>query len=221
MKNRIKDKLRSQTGASITYALLIFLVCAVVGSAVLVAGTTAAGRMSKVAENDQRYYAVTSAARLLIDLIDDQTATIVEKDIEGTTPPKSYYYLDSNGEEKPINGGNSIPVLAAYQLMSNPGTANTLTLSTGKEELNVVITCSIEADKTKPQYGEMKIGISKTTGTSPKERTYSMRLVFNLDNSKVEDEIKDAEGKTTKITTSTYTWHLRDIQVLGSGVARE
>ena len=30
----------------ITYALLIFLVCAVVGSAVLVAGTAASGRMS-------------------------------------------------------------------------------------------------------------------------------------------------------------------------------
>ena len=68
--HKLKQKLKSQTGASITFALLLFLVCAVVGSAVLVAGTAAAGRMSKVAEMDQRYYAVNSAARLLVDLME-------------------------------------------------------------------------------------------------------------------------------------------------------
>ncbi len=67
--NVIKRKLNSERGASITWALLIFLVCAVVGSAVLVAGTTASGRMSKLAENDQRYYAVTSSAGLLRDIL--------------------------------------------------------------------------------------------------------------------------------------------------------
>ena len=65
----IKRKLKSDRGASITWALLIFLVCTVVGSAVLVAGTAAAGRMSKLPENDQRYYAVTSAAGLLRDAL--------------------------------------------------------------------------------------------------------------------------------------------------------
>ena len=68
--HKLKQKLKSQTGASITFALLLFLVCAVVGSTVLVAGTAAAGRMSKVAEMDQRYYAVNSAARLLVDLME-------------------------------------------------------------------------------------------------------------------------------------------------------
>ncbi len=73
----IKKKLNSQRGASLTFALLLFLVCAVVGSVVLVAGTAASGRMSKVAEMDQRYYSVNSAARLLIDMIDDETVMII------------------------------------------------------------------------------------------------------------------------------------------------
>lgn len=72
MDRTIRQKLRSQRGASISFALLLFLVCAVVGSVVLVAGTTAAGRISQVAEADQRYYSVTSAAELL------------RKEIEGT-----------------------------------------------------------------------------------------------------------------------------------------
>ena len=65
--NVIRNKLRSSRGASITYALLIFLVCAVVSAVVIVAATTSSGRMSELAAMDQRYYAVTSAAELLKD----------------------------------------------------------------------------------------------------------------------------------------------------------
>ena len=61
----IKKKLGSQRGASITFALLIFLVCAVVGSVVLAAGTAASGRLAELAEYEQRYHAVNSAAELL------------------------------------------------------------------------------------------------------------------------------------------------------------
>ena len=71
----IKNKIRSRRGASLTFALLLFLVCAVVGSVVLVAGTAASGRMSQIAEMDQRYYSVNSAARLLIDTIDGEEIT--------------------------------------------------------------------------------------------------------------------------------------------------
>ena len=75
--NQIKRKLRSRRGASITFALLIFLVCAVVSVAVVVAGSAAAGRMSQRAETDQRYYAVTSAAELLCDDFKGKTVTVV------------------------------------------------------------------------------------------------------------------------------------------------
>ena len=61
----IRRKLKSQAGASITFALLLFLVCTVVASVVLTAGTAASGRLSKMAEMDQRYYSVSSAVELL------------------------------------------------------------------------------------------------------------------------------------------------------------
>lgn len=78
MKNGIMKKLRSDTGASITFGLLLFLVCAVVSSVVLAAATAAAGRMSRTPENDQRYYSVTSAAGLLKNMIDGETVSVVE-----------------------------------------------------------------------------------------------------------------------------------------------
>ena len=69
----IQKKIRS-------FALLLFLVCAVLSSVVIVAATSASGRISKLAETDQRYYAVTSAAELIADLL-DEPVTIVKKEI--------------------------------------------------------------------------------------------------------------------------------------------
>ncbi len=79
MKNRILDKLRSRTGASISFALLLFLVCAVLCSVILTAATTASGRMSNMAETDQRYYAVTSAAELMKDVFEEHPTVSVVK----------------------------------------------------------------------------------------------------------------------------------------------
>ena len=84
----IKKKLRSQYGASITFALLLFLVCAALCSVIIVAATSSAGRMSKLAETDQRYYAVTSAADLITELL-KEPVTIVQREeikkVEKTT----------------------------------------------------------------------------------------------------------------------------------------
>ena len=74
--NAMKNKIKSQRGASITFALLLFLVCAVVSGIVIVAATAASGRMDQIAESDQRYYAVTSAAELLKDALDGKTVTV-------------------------------------------------------------------------------------------------------------------------------------------------
>lgn len=79
MKNKILNKLRSKDGASITFALLLFLVCAVLCSVILAAATAAAGRLSKLPEADQRYYAVASAAKLLRDVFKEEPTVSVVK----------------------------------------------------------------------------------------------------------------------------------------------
>lgn len=66
----IHRKLKSRAGASITFALLIFLVCAVVSGVVIVAASTAGGRISGVQETDQRYYAAVATAETLRDIFD-------------------------------------------------------------------------------------------------------------------------------------------------------
>ncbi len=83
--SRVEKKLKSERGASITFALLLFLVCAVVSSIVIVAATAASGRMSKLAEMDQRYYSVTSAVKLLEDTLDGQSVIVKRSEKTNTT----------------------------------------------------------------------------------------------------------------------------------------
>ncbi len=91
---RIRRKLNSRKGASITFALLLFLVCAVLSSVIIVAATAASGRMSKIAESDQRYYAVTSAAEFLKDIIENDTNNVYL--VTATTTTKTEKF-DSDG----------------------------------------------------------------------------------------------------------------------------
>lgn len=85
--NRLNRKLRSRSGASITLALLFFLICAVLCSVIIAAATAAAGRMAQAAEMDQRYYAVTSAGELMKDLIHQKRVTIVKVTTSSATTP--------------------------------------------------------------------------------------------------------------------------------------
>ncbi len=105
--NRIKNKLRSRTGASITFALLLFLVCAVLCSVILSAATAASGRMAGIAQTDQRYYAVTSACEMMRDMVggEDSAVTVVKK----TTTKSTTKYVDGA-----VNGSSVTETTNAY-----------------------------------------------------------------------------------------------------------
>lgn len=85
LSDTIKNKITRRDGASITFALLLFLVCSVICSVVLTAATAASGRFSRLAKNDQRYYAVTSAAGLLEQMLLEEPASIVQVTTSSTT----------------------------------------------------------------------------------------------------------------------------------------
>ena len=72
----MSDKLHSQKGVSILFALLLLLVCVCVGSVVLAAGTAAAGRHAVQASNDSRYYSVLSASDTLKYLLMTKPVTL-------------------------------------------------------------------------------------------------------------------------------------------------
>ena len=133
-------KLKSENGASISFALLLFLVCATAGAVVLAAGTAAAGRLSQMVNMDTRYYSASSAATLLVDEIAGkkveikksleekvEETTTYDKDGKQTEHKKEYtlkYETNVNGtieklevtgtDERPESKGSSISVSSSF-----------------------------------------------------------------------------------------------------------
>lgn len=66
-------KRNTRRGASVVLALVIFLMCALGGASVLVMASANAGRYSHTDEQD--YYSVSSAALLVVDMLDGLTYT--------------------------------------------------------------------------------------------------------------------------------------------------
>lgn len=97
----IQRKLRSRKGASISYALLLFLVCAAAGSVVLAAAAAAAGRLSGLAEADQRYYSVTSAAELLKEKYDGAGVKAVKTETKEVITTYSFEGGETGSTETP------------------------------------------------------------------------------------------------------------------------
>ncbi len=214
--HKLKQKLKSQTGASITFALLLFLVCAVVGSAVLVAGTAAAGRMSKIAEMDQRYYAVNSAARLLVETIEKETVTAVKTKATATNGSGAENNSESGGSSGTANTSDdklSFPRDAAKKLGFLDGTGVSLPVTTkymlSEKENNTEVKKSIETTITETVYpdGSMIFEVSKGKGTD----YYALKLTFELDK---QETTELNLQKNTETTTTILDWRLSDIETV-------
>ena len=113
MGGNVLKKLRSSKGASLTFALLAFLICAAVSAVLLAAGMAASGRLSKLTESDRRYYAVTSAAQLFCDSLKGQEFTIIRTQETETDPGVKYYKTEAGD----ISGG---AVEATYFRTADP-----------------------------------------------------------------------------------------------------
>lgn len=71
-----KRMLGSQSGASFALALLLFLVCVLLTSAIIAASSAAVGHQAQLGKMEQRYYSVTSAARLIEELFTNEEVKV-------------------------------------------------------------------------------------------------------------------------------------------------
>lgn len=113
MIQEIKKKLKSQTGASISFALLLFLVCAIIGNIVLNAGTLSTSKIIDRAAMDKRYYEVTSAAEFLKDKFEGEDNVVEIERTRNKISENNYTY--SFGCNR--NGEDDLPALFAKALL--------------------------------------------------------------------------------------------------------
>lgn len=188
----MRAKLKDQRGASITYALLIFLICAVASSIIIVASSAAAGRMANVPRSDRRYYAVTSAAGLLKGEIDGKTVVVTKKVTKGA---------EDSGSDKvdyTPNEPDSVLTDATLKLVKGETAQTNYTLTaTGYEALN----CGI---KQKIENGLLVYTITNNG--------YTLEIVFGSNMKESTREI----GTGVTQTTSTVQWKFHSMQKMVS-----
>ena len=224
--NRMLDKLRSGRGASITFALLLFLVCAVLSTVIITTASTAAGRMSNMAEADQRYYSVTSACELLKGLLDGKTVSIVN--VTGGTNAGTYLVPDMGAEQASVNYANvkykiedgnaaiikeSITNKTAYTRYN--GGSNNGTIAGQKITIS-----GADLEDTQPDVqeamdsaGKITITVSKASGVNT--NPFSIKMVFSLDQKEISGtKTIGTDTITTKATS--YTWYLRSMNVVSA-----
>lgn len=114
-KEKIRNKIRSESGASLAAALLFFIVCAVVGSIIIAAAMSSAGRMSGIISADNQRYALESARSLI-----EETMLSDPEDSE-TDPMKRSYYenvsdVDSDSSPTKILNPESAPITSLNQM---------------------------------------------------------------------------------------------------------
>lgn len=95
IRNQYRQKIQSESGASLAAALLFFIVCAVVGSIIIAAAMSSAGRMSGITSADNQHYALESARSLIEDTMmsdpeDETTWYLNENDILSGTGTDAY-----------------------------------------------------------------------------------------------------------------------------------
>lgn len=187
--NSLRKKLTSQSGASITYALLLFLVCAVVSSVVLAAGTAASGRMSQSVESDQRYYSVTSAAEYLKKQLDGKS-WIQRTDDEGS------FTLDGGVEDMSLLNAFSVAIVDGGTL---PGNLQNLQIkASGHPELAVDISASLDGDRL----------ILALSNQDTSKGTYTLEMVFSID---VQPERTGKDAASRDVTVKQVNWSLHSI----------
>ncbi len=179
--NAIKNKIRSREGASISFALLAFLVCAVISSVVIVAGSTAAGRMSQIAQSDQRYYAVNSAAGLLQSTLDGKVVSRIAK----TKKTVQYYSTGAEPSDSgpvAVDGYPKFYTVDVSKTETEPETSITDPQSYSiLTDAAYILTYEGEPGKTYPNLRHLTLSASATPGEDSEVTAESLSSALAVD----------------------------------------
>ncbi len=106
---RAAEKLKSHSGATILFALLVFMLCILAGTGALTAAAANSGRYTHLKEDQQQYLSVSSAANLLKTELSGKTFTAKVRVTEEVTSDSSGATTTKRTAEwvAPAGGGNS------------------------------------------------------------------------------------------------------------------
>jgi len=220
--NAMKNKIKSQRGASITFALLLFLVCAVVSIVVVVAGSAAAGRMSQRAEADQRYYAVTSAVELLCNDFKGMKVKVeYSKKPSDTSVPKNAItvrkiFSENDPLEQDVKENYAVLAEASSQLVSMIANSSDtlddimLNLTATSGPTGAALDCTIKERIKKDGRVIFEVSNANMAGAT-KQNTYTLQVTFEANISQSSSQYMNGDKTMEKVTT-TLVWSVNSIK---------
>lgn len=203
-KERIRNKIRSESGASLAAALLFFIVCAVVGSIIIAAAMSSAGRMSGITSADNQRYALESARSLI-----EETMLSDPEDSETDPMRRSYYEnvsdvdLDSsptkipNLETTQITSLNQMKLQMAENLytqywsevkttwnenstQSSVSGDNSGDKGVGKKAVGWTPSGTVKAQQKTVTFDKLTTALGEVAGFVPVTATFTMRPDFSI-----------------------------------------
>lgn len=228
-KEKIRNKIRSESGASLAAALLFFIVCAVVGSIIIAAAMSSAGRMSGITSADNQRYALESARSLI-----EETMLSDPEDSE-TDPMKRSFYenvsdVDSESPTKILNLGtmqiaslNQMKLQMAESLytqywsevkttwnenstQSSVSGDNSGDKGVGKKAVGWTPSGTVKAQQKTVTFDKLTTGAgNKAAGFVPVIATFTMRPDFSiLVELQAAASAQNGEGTSSAGTANTY-----------------
>lgn len=203
-KEKIRNKIRSESGASLAAALLFFIVCAVVGSIIIAAAMSSAGRMSGITSADNQRYALESARSLI-----EETMLSDPEDSETDPMRRSYYEnvsdvdLDSsptkipNLETTQITSLNQMKLQMAENLytqywsevkttwnenstQSSVSGDNSGDKGVGKKAVGWTPSGTVKAQQKTVTFDKLTTALGEVAGFVPVTATFTMRPDFSI-----------------------------------------
>lgn len=198
----IKNKLKSKRGASISFGLMLFLVCAVASSIIIVAATAASGRMAQIAEMDQRYYAVTSAVELLCNDIGGQEIEVIVNPQDGTVDSTEHEGTIIEDASDNLIGAmyenNSLLVGEPDEVVMKRSYTLSATVSPAIE--NISLDCTVK--EVLMRNGLLYFYVTNGTTGVP---NYTLRVIFA-------SNIKETALYSEDSVSTTLSWKLHSIK---------
>ena len=203
-KEKIRNKIRSESGASLAAALLFFIVCAVVGSIIIAAAMSSAGRMSGITSADNQRYALESARSLIED------AMLSDPEDSEINPMKRSYYenvsdVDSDSSPTKIPNLETAPIASLNQMklqmaeslytqywsevkttwnenstQSSVSGDNSGDKGVGKKAVGWTPSGTVKAQQKTVTFDKLTTALGEVAGFVPVTATFTMRPDFSI-----------------------------------------
>ncbi len=200
----IQKKLHSRRGASAVIALLFFLVCLMVGAVILTAATANAGRLTHLRSDQEDYFLISSAARLIRDDIKNARYVVSETSVNGGEVKKGYTEPSND-----IHLRSKLSAWAREVYESESYTSSRIPFSITYDEQRVNAAAYIYGKNAANAYSiEMYFSIAKEdgSGAEPDKDNYMLRLYIPATLTEKEESTSGASNSKTEIKKTTITW---------------